>query len=543
MLQVLFAILLHQAYQVPSSGSVELNGAWRFRAGDQAVWSQPAWPDADWATVTVPGRWPEGTRGFGWYRAHVTFDAVPYHPVAIQLRSVAVAFEVFVDGERLGGLGGFPPNYRARSGIPYTVTLPPSMLQPGPHVIAIRVYSDESYGGMMGPVIAGDIAGIARDTRVRDWLLLGTALLLLGIGVAQYAFWMGRSAARLHLVLAVFCWSLAGFFLVWMPAARLALAPGIFWFRPFMAFAAAAGAAACFTYRRLFDLDEDRAVLGLGIAFVLLIPLALLLPDWDQLLWVQRYGLNPLALLLVITGVGIALRQRMHGVAYTSAVLWGALVLAVAVFYEVFASWGVISVRTTYPWLLLAGSIAYVLGLVFAASHKVAEVETAALYDRLTGLYRREIVMDALQREIRRAARTQQPITVIMMDVDRFKQVNDTLGHQVGDKVLAEVGRRLGEAGRAVDWLGRYGGEEFIGVLASTDVDGGKLAAERLRQAVSALPIATGKTARTITMSAGVASFDGAAAGPEWPTTEQLVGAADAALYRAKDQGRNMVAT
>jgi two-component system cell cycle response regulator len=127
-----------------------------------------------------------------------------------------------------------------------------------------------------------------------------------------------------------------------------------------------------------------------------------------------------------------------------------------------------------------------------------------------------------------------------MLDVDRFKQINDTLGHQAGDRVLAEVGRRMGEAGRAVDWLGRYGGEEFIAILAGADVAGARLAAERLRKAVSALPIATGRTAKTVTLSAGVATFVGNNP-DEWPTTEQLVGAADAALYRAKNSGRDTV--
>jgi len=148
--------------------------------------------------------------------------------------------------------------------------------------------------------------------------------------------------------------------------------------------------------------------------------------------------------------------------------------------------------------------------------------------------------MDALAREIRRAARVRTPLAIILLDVDRFKQINDTMGHQVGDKVLAEVGRRMGDAGRAVDWLGRYGGEEFIAVLAATGTEGALLAAERLRNAVAALPIATGRTARTITLSAGVAACEGA---EEMPTVEQLVGAADAALYRAKSAGRNCVMT
>ena len=537
---VVFAVLLLQSFQVPSTGSAELTGAWRFRAGDSVAFARPGYADHDWPLVNVPGRWPAGTDGFGWYRTRFVFDAIPYAPVAIRFQSVAVAIEVFVDGERLGALGGFPPRYRARSGIPYTVVLPPSYLTPGEHVLALRVYSAERYGGITGPVAVGPVDDVAREARIRDWLLLGTALLLLGVGVGQFAFWLRRSDARLHLVLALFCLALAGFFIVWMPSVRLALAPWVYWFRFYVAFAAASGAAACFVYRRLFEMDDDRLVLSLGLAFVVLIPLALFLPTWDQLRAAQIYLLNPAALVLVAAGMGLALRMRRRGAEYTGPVLWGALILAVGVFHDVFASWGLITATTTYPWFLLAGCIAYVLGLVFAAGHKVADAETAALYDRLTGLYRREIVMDALQREIRRAARTKTSIAVIMMDVDRFKQINDTLGHQVGDRVLAEVGRRLGEAGRAVDWLGRYGGDEFIGVLADTPTAGAVQAAERLRLAVSALPIATGRTARTVTLSAGVAAFDG---GGEWPTTEQLVGAADAALYRAKDLGRNTVST
>ena len=457
MLHVVFAVLLQQSFQVPSTGSAELTGAWRFRAGDSVAYARPGYPDHDWPLINVPGRWPAGTQGFGWYRTRFVFDAIPYAPVAIRFQSVAVAFEVFVDGERLGGLGGFPPRYRARSGIPYTVVLPPSYLTPGEHVLALRVYSQEDYGGVMGPVVVGPAFEVSREARVRDALLLGTALLLLGIGIGQFAFWLRRSDARLHLVLAVLCLALAGFFLVWMPAARLALSPWAFWYRFFLAFAAAAGAAACFVYRRLFELDDDRVVLSLGVVFVALIPLMLFLPTWNQLRAVNIYLLNPAALILVVLGVAVALRMRMRGVEYTGPVLWGALIFAVGVTHDVFVSWGLITATTSHPWFLLAGCIAYVLGLVFAAGHKVAEAETAALYDRLTGLYRREIVMDALQREIRRSARTKTSIAVIMMDVDRFKQINDTLGHQVGDRVLTEVGRRLGEAGRAVDWLGRYG--------------------------------------------------------------------------------------
>ncbi len=231
----------------------------------------------------------------------------------------------------------------------------------------------------------------------------------------------------------------------------------------------------------------------------------------------------------------LAFLQWRDGTHHARILLWGTLLLTVTLFHDILVGWGLIAVRPAFPWLTLVGSIGFVASLALTTAEKFVESETAALYDRLTGLYRREVVMDALSREIRRASRTRQPLAVIMLDVDRFKQLNDSLGHQGGDKVLTEIGRRMIDAGRAVDWLGRYGGEEFIAVLASTEQASALLAAERLRAAVSALPIATGRTTRTVTLSAGVATYEG---GPEWPTVEQLVGAADAALYRAKNSGR-----
>ncbi len=537
MIHLVIAVLLQQSFQVPSAGAAELAGRWRFHAGDSAAWSQPAYPDSAWAPVAVPGPWPDATRGFGWYRTRVEFDAVPYAPLGIRFAGIDVAAEIYVDGEKLAAIGSFPPHYRARSGIPLVVPIPPAMLTPGTHVLAVRVYSTEISGGIVGDVELGPIDDVNSDVRTRDFMLVGTALLLLGLG--QIALWVRRSEARIHGVLALLCILLALFFLVWAPFARLALAPWIFWLRLWGALGAASAAAVCYALRRLFELEDDRLLLVLGLIFVAMVPLVLFVPTWSQLAWVQLAVANPASLVLGVTAVAFSLRQRMRGAEHVAPVLLGSLVFAVGTFHDVLAGWGLVS-ATTYPLFWIAGCIAIVLGLVISAGYRLAEAETAALYDQLTGLYRREVVMDALQREIRRAARTHAPIAVIMMDVDRFKQINDTLGHQAGDRVLAEIGRRLGEAGRAVDWLGRYGGDEFIAVLDSTHAEGAVQACERLRHAVAALPIATGRTARTITLSAGVAAYDG---GTEWPTTEQLVGAADAALYRAKDSGRNTVAT
>lgn len=159
-----------------------------------------------------------------------------------------------------------------------------------------------------------------------------------------------------------------------------------------------------------------------------------------------------------------------------------------------------------------------------------------ATHDRLTGLWNRGMIIDHLSRELAREERPGGNVTVALVDLDHFKQINDTHGHEAGDEVLKETARRMRAALRDVDAAGRYGGEEFLVVLGAADGAGGLLAADRVRVAIGAAPIAIRTTTVRVTASVGVASrparqCDQAA----------LVSAADAALYRAKSRGRNCV--
>jgi diguanylate cyclase (GGDEF)-like protein len=309
----------------------------------------------------------------------------------------------------------------------------------------------------------------------------------------------------------------------------------------YFALAALSAAAYCYAFRRIFDLDRgDRVVFALSLLYLVQVPVFLALPGYGALNELAAWLLNPSLLVGAAATLFLAVLQLRHGAQHARILLWGTLLVTITLTHDVLVDWGLLGAQGSFPWLLLVGAVGFVISLAFATAERFVESETAALYDRLTGLYRREVVMDALAREIRRAERVGAPLAIILLDVDRFKQINDTMGHQTGDKVLTELGRRMGEAGRSVDWLGRYGGEEFIAVLAASGSQAALLVAERLRSAVSALPIATGRTARTITLSAGVASCVG---GENMPTVEQLVGAADAALYRAKSAGRNCVMT
>ena len=172
-------------------------------------------------------------------------------------------------------------------------------------------------------------------------------------------------------------------------------------------------------------------------------------------------------------------------------------------------------------------------------NHMVARIregrdalERLSVTDQLTGLYNRRRLMETLDTEAERSQRGAGPFSVLMVDVDHFKKYNDTHGHQAGDEVLTRVAGVLREVTRQVDCAARYGGEEFLVLLPQTAIEGATEVAERLRTRVSA----TAVNEESVTVSVGVAEFP-----KNGDTAQSVIAAADAALYRAKADGRDRV--
>lgn len=200
----------------------------------------------------------------------------------------------------------------------------------------------------------------------------------------------------------------------------------------------------------------------------------------------------------------------------------------------------------TYNWLLSSAG-ALMMALLAAAvisaarAHRrlidlTAELQHLASTDVLTGLPNRRQLMAAMEREIRRAARTGRPLSLALIDIDHFKRVNDRHGHPSGDAVLCEVAEVLREVTRGGDLLGRFGGEEFAVLMPETGIEQAQWASERLRKAIEGREMRfPGGGSGYVTVSTGVALLGGD------EQCDHLVSRADAALYEAKASGRNLV--
>nr|HNI21944.1 diguanylate cyclase [Plasticicumulans sp.] len=185
----------------------------------------------------------------------------------------------------------------------------------------------------------------------------------------------------------------------------------------------------------------------------------------------------------------------------------------------------------------LARELAERLGLTLANLELRESLRHESLHDPLTGVCNRRYMEDCLRRELVRIARDGHVLSVLMVDIDHFKAVNDRWGHEAGDRTLRATARRLGRGTRGGDVVCRYGGEEFVVILPGADLTDAARRAEQLRaEAESGADAGEEPGAQPVTLSIGVAS-----APLHGRSSDALLGAADRALYQAKSAGRNRV--
>ena len=183
----------------------------------------------------------------------------------------------------------------------------------------------------------------------------------------------------------------------------------------------------------------------------------------------------------------------------------------------------------------LAGTLSFAAAIALKNSELVEQLHSAATTDELTGLYNRRALEERLAAEISRSLRHQLHTSVLMIDLDRFKVVNDTMGHAAGDRLLIQVGKVLRQQCRALDVVGRLGGDEFLVILPMTKPAEAQVFVGRVRASLKEIELANPEFG-ACTLSMGIAES------PRHGTTvSSVLAAADTALYTAKRAGRNAV--
>lgn len=194
--------------------------------------------------------------------------------------------------------------------------------------------------------------------------------------------------------------------------------------------------------------------------------------------------------------------------------------------------------RTTlyiYDALLIMVICCVLAAIVFTLRLKVflenKELKELALKDSMTNLMNHRTICESLKREIKQSQRYSLPLSILMIDIDHFKTINDTYGHQSGDVVIKKIAELLKNNFRETDFIGRYGGEEFLIILTNTDAEEALCLGERLRNSVEVTDFGISKA---VTVSGGLMNYEN-------ETAEEMIHIADQALYKAKEKGRNRI--
>jgi two-component system cell cycle response regulator len=177
-----------------------------------------------------------------------------------------------------------------------------------------------------------------------------------------------------------------------------------------------------------------------------------------------------------------------------------------------------------------------------ALSKRNVILEQMAITDSLTELYNKGYILRRLESELTRSARYNEPISLILLDIDFFKKINDTLGHIAGDTILKRLSKKLKESVRDVDVVARYGGEEFLVVCPNTSISGAAILAERIRESVQNTLFQAGNIDVKLTVSLGISHLSPSSLAVGDFSSSKLLQEADSALYKAKSAGRNKVA-
>ena len=548
---------------------LSLKGQWRFQAGDNLDWASPALDDRGWNSMSLPGRWPAG--GFpahgqvAWYRltlqvAPELLDDDSLSELAVRMGKVLSAYELYAGGQLLGGVGKLPPLSEITYDRHRVMAIPRSAItDDGRLVLAIRIWGGDqaavqawSAGPVSGEYILGEYQSLlmgafigetmgllfcalilafgcyhlyihARNRSLETYLWFGLAAIniaVYGLMLTQWKYLLDVSFLAMKKIEfgAIYLFPAIGIQLVWSLLQR----PVPPWLRIYQwSFVALAVVVV--------------AIPGHRIHYQTL--------HWEQLWLFPVLAYTPYVIVQEVRAGNAEARTVAFGTALFLAACINDLLIDLAHLDTVrLAPMGFLAILVS-----MAASMANrFTGMFSELEAKVAErtaelseanemLARAARVDHHTGLLNRRGFAEEAEIEIQRVCRTGREFSVVLADVDNFKQFNDRYGHACGDHVLKQVAALLQDRTRELDRVARWGGEEFILLLPETGTDGAAALAESLRDLVSASLFEYAGEPLNITMTFGIAAYR------KREPLEACVARADTALYTGKERGRNKV--
>jgi diguanylate cyclase (GGDEF)-like protein len=549
---------------------MSLAGNWHFMPGDDVAWAMPGYDDASWHRTAVPGFWPEGgypeTEQMAWYRLTLQFDPgnlrqqAELSRLGIGIGRITSAYEVYAGGSLLGGVGKLPPLGEVNYDRAQVYEIPRSAIgADGVLVLALRVWGGpdlmvKSFGAGIarGDIGLGEYATLLQYGVAKEMPTLLIAVLFLSFGIyhiylfrrnrqLQSYLWFGLMAINIGIyALMLSQWR---YQLGWSFVTYEKIEFGAIYLFP---------AIAMQSIWALLDLPIGRLLRVYQAGFVASAIMVLGVPGLD----IHYYSLTPWQL-YVIPLVGYApwvmLREARAGNAEAKTALVGVFIFVATAVNDLALDLAQVNGTRMLPY----GFVAIMLSMAVSMANRFttmltcleeevaertldlsqsnARLAQAARHDPLTGIFNRRGFTEHAELEMKRVSRSGREFTVMLADIDNFKQFNDSYGHACGDHVLCRVSKILGSQMRDVDRVARWGGEEFIFLLPETDADGAAVLAEKLREDIAGNLFEFAGERMGVTVTLGIAVHR------KGEKLDSTIARADTALYHGKKRGRNRV--
>lgn len=550
--------------------SYSLAGQWQFLPGDDLYWASPDYDDNSWVNRRLTEQWPIGgypeSNQLAWYRLTLKFDVSPTEKrkylshLGVSIGKVMSAYELYAGGELLGGIGKLPPLSETNYDRIRVYPIPASAVAADDSlVLALRVWGGSElavskWGGgpYEGDFRIGEHGTLSRLALLNEIPGLMASVLFLGFGFYHIYLYQRNRQLKTYLWYGLMALDI-GIYGVMVNQWRYSLN----W--PHIAYVKVAYAAiymiSFFSIQMMWSLLQlpiNRWLRAYQLSFVALTIMIVSVPGLD----IHYHSLRPFQLwsipLLVIIP-WIFIREALAGNPEARTGLIGILVFVAACINDLLIDYAVlegprlVTLGFTAIMLFMTISVANRFTTVFnnlegevaqrTADLRVAnqQLAQAARLDPLTGLLNRRGFTEKADTEVQRHLRTGQGLSIVLADIDKFKEFNDLHGHACGDYVLKETAHLLKKGVRAMDNVSRWGGEEFLMVLPETSSEGAVLLAEKLRSSLEACRFEYEGQRLGVTMTFGIATFR------QDDTLDKCIARADAGLYQGKEQGRNLV--